>query len=159
MLALVIWSALQWRRGRLFESKRVLRAWMLMTPAGFVAVLAGWYTTEIGRQPYVDLRPDAHVARLRRAIDAGSVLTSLIVFATVYLFVFIAGTYYLLKLLRKGPQPVEQALLHPEDKTAQRPLSVPEDLLEDARLIMDDARLYCRSSGSPSSPSACSCTC
>jgi cytochrome d ubiquinol oxidase subunit I len=38
---------------RLFESKGLLRAWMAMTPAGFVAVLAGWYTTEIGRQPYV----------------------------------------------------------------------------------------------------------
>jgi cytochrome bd ubiquinol oxidase subunit I len=63
------------------------------------------------------------------AIDAGSVLTSLIVFATVYLFVFIAGTYYLLKLLRRGPLPVEEALLHP-DKTAQRPLSVPEDSIE-----------------------------
>jgi cytochrome d ubiquinol oxidase subunit I len=59
------------------------------------------------------------------------VITSLVVFATVYLFVFIAGVYYLLKLLRRGPQPVEQALLHPEDKTAQRPLSLPEESIED----------------------------
>ena len=64
------------------------------------------------------------------AIDAGSVLTSLIVFATVYLFVFISGTYYLLKLLRRGPLPVEQDLLHPEDKTAGRPLSLPEETIE-----------------------------
>ena len=124
MLALVAWSAWQWRRGRLFESKTVLRAWMLMTPAGFIAVLAGWYTTEIGRQPYV-VYGLMRTSEAATAIDAGSVITSLIVFATVYLFVFVAGTYYLLKLLRKGPQPVEQALLHPEDKTAQRPLSLP----------------------------------
>lgn len=130
MLSLVIWSAVQWRRGRLFQSKSVLRAWMLMTPAGFVAVLAGWYTTEIGRQPYV-VYGLLRTSQAATAIDVGSVATSLIAFATVYLFVFIAGTYYLLKLLRKGPQPVEQALLHPEDKTAQRPLSMPEDLLED----------------------------
>ena len=130
MLSLIAWSALQWRRGRLFESKLVLRAWMLMTPAGFVAVLAGWYTTEIGRQPYV-VYGLLRTSQAATAIDAGSVLTSLIVFATVYLFVFISGTYYLLKLLRKGPQPVEQALLHPEEKTAQRPLSLPEELLED----------------------------
>lgn len=129
MLTLVAWSALQWRRGRLFESKIVLRAWMLMTPAGFVAVLAGWYTTEIGRQPYV-VYGLLRTSQAATAIDAGSVLTSLIVFATVYLFVFIAGTYYLLKLLRRGPQPVEQALLHPEDKTALRPLSLPEDIIE-----------------------------
>ena len=83
-----------------------------MTPAGFVAVLAGWYTTEIGRQPYV-IYGLLRTSQAGSTIDAGSVLTSLIVFATVYLFVFISGTYYLLKLLRKGPQPVEQALLHP----------------------------------------------
>jgi cytochrome d ubiquinol oxidase subunit I len=129
MLALVIGSALQWRRGRLFESKGLLRAWMLMTPAGFIAVLAGWYTTEIGRQPYV-VYGLLRTAQAATVIDAGSVLTSLIVFATVYLFVFIAGTYYLLKLLRRGPQPVEQDLLHPEDKTAQRPLSLPEEPIE-----------------------------
>jgi cytochrome bd ubiquinol oxidase subunit I len=120
MLTLVAWSALQWRRKRLFESKWTLRAWMLMTPAGFVAVLAGWYTTEIGRQPYV-VYGLLRTSQAATAIDAGSVLTSL--------FVFIAGTYYLLKLLRRGPLPVEEALLHP-DKTAQRPLSVPEDSIE-----------------------------
>jgi cytochrome d ubiquinol oxidase subunit I len=113
----------------LFESPWVLRAWMTMTPAGFVAVLAGWYTTEIGRQPYV-VYGLLRTSQAATAIDAGSVITSLIVFATVYLFVFIAGTYYLLKMLRRGPQPVEQALLHPEDKSAQRPLSMPEDLIE-----------------------------
>ena len=129
MLTLVAWSALQWRRGRLFESKIVLRAWMLMTPAGFIAVLAGWYTTEIGRQPYV-VYGLLRTSQAATAIDAGSVLTSLIVFASVYLFVFIAGTYYLLKLLRRGPQPVGEALLHPE-KTALRPFSLPEEPIED----------------------------
>ena len=129
MLTLVVWSAWQWRRGRLFESKTVLRAWMLMTPAGFIAVLAGWYTTEIGRQPYV-VYGLMRTSEAATAIDVGSVITSLIVFATVYLFVFISGIYYLLKLLRKGPQPVEQALLHPEEKTAQRPLSLPEESIE-----------------------------
>jgi cytochrome bd ubiquinol oxidase subunit I len=130
MLALVTVSAWQWRRGKLFESRTLLRAWMLMAPAGFIAVLAGWYTTEIGRQPYV-IYGLMRTSQAATDIDAGSVMTSLIVFATVYLFVFISGAYYLLKLLRKGPQPVEPALLHPEDKTAQRPLSLPEDPIED----------------------------
>lgn len=129
MLALVAWSALQWRRGRLFESKSVLRGWALMTPAGFIAVLAGWYTTEIGRQPYV-IYGLMRTSEAASAIDAASVATSLIAFATIYLFVFIAGTYYLLKLLRKGPQQLEQALLHPEDKSAQRPLSLPDEPLD-----------------------------
>jgi cytochrome d ubiquinol oxidase subunit I len=131
MLLVVVWSGIEWRRGRLGEGKALLRAWMSMTPAGFVAVLAGWYTTEIGRQPYV-VYGLMRTTEASSAIDPASVVTSLAVFGSIYLFVFIAGTYYLLKLLRKGPQPVEQALLHPEDMTAQRPLSVAEESLEDA---------------------------
>lgn len=129
MLALVIWSAVLWRRGTLTESKGLLRAWMCMAPAGFVAVLAGWYTTEIGRQPYV-IYGLMRTSEAASVIDAASVATSLVVFGTVYLFIFIAGTYYLFKLLRKGPQPVESALLHPEDKTPARPLSLPDEPAE-----------------------------
>lgn len=129
MLLLVIASAVQWRRRNLADSKNLLRAWMLMTPAGFIAVLSGWYTTEIGRQPYV-IYGLMRTSEAASAIDAASVATSLLVFGSVYLFVFIAGTYYLLKLLRKGPQPVAGALLHPEDKTAGRPLSLLDDPVE-----------------------------
>jgi cytochrome d ubiquinol oxidase subunit I len=129
MLLLVAWSALTWRRNRLQQSKAMLRAWMVMTPAGFIAVLAGWYTTEIGRQPYV-IYGLMRTADAGSAVDASSVLTSLIVFATVYLFVFVSGTYYLLKLLRKGPQPVADDMRHPSDKTSLRPLSLPDDSLE-----------------------------
>jgi cytochrome bd ubiquinol oxidase subunit I len=129
MLVVVIWSGIQWKRGKLTQSPALLKAWTVMTPAGFIAILAGWYTTEIGRQPYV-------IYGLMRTADAAtplgvtSVATSLAVFATVYLFIFIAGTYYLLKLLRKGPQPVEDAMRHPEDKRPARPLSVPEESVE-----------------------------
>lgn len=129
MLALVLWSAIAWRRGTLTQSKGLLRAWMCMAPAGFVAVLAGWYTTEIGRQPYV-IYGLMRTSEAASAVDASSVATSLVAFGTVYLFVFIAGSYYLFKLLRKGPQPVAQALLYPVDKTPARPLSVPEETVE-----------------------------
>jgi cytochrome bd ubiquinol oxidase subunit I len=131
MLLLVVWSGIEWRRGRLGEGRTLLRAWMLMTPAGFVAVLAGWYTAEIGRQPYV-IYGLMRTTEASSAIDAASVATSIAVFASVYLFVFIAGTYYLFKLLRRGPQPVEQALLHPEDMNARRPFSIAEESLEEA---------------------------
>jgi cytochrome bd ubiquinol oxidase subunit I len=126
MLILVVWSAVQWRRGRLTQCRPLLRAWTFMAPAGFIAVLAGWYTTEIGRQPYV-IYGLMRTAEAASAIDAASVTTSLAAFASVYLFVFIAGSYYLLRLLRSGPQPVEQSLLHPHVRSAQRPLAVPDD--------------------------------
>jgi len=47
-------------------------------------------------------------------------------------FVFTAGTWYLLKLLRQGPQPVSESMQLPPDKTAQRPLSLPDDAIESA---------------------------
>jgi len=132
MLALVIWSAVLWRRGTLTESRGLLRAWMCMAPAGFIAVLAGWYTTEIGRQPYV-IYGLMRTSEAASVIDAASVVTSLAAFGTVYLFVFIAGTYYLFKLLHKGPQPVDPALLHPGDKTPARPMSLPEESVESSQ--------------------------
>jgi len=125
MLSLVVWSAWRWRTGKLFGSKLTLRAWMLMTPAGFIAVLAGWYTTEIGRQPYV-IYGLMRTTQAASAVDAGSVITSLVAFGAVYLFIFTAGTWYLLKLLRKGPQPVSEHLLHPQSN-AHRPMSLADE--------------------------------
>lgn len=129
MLLAVIVSLVAWRRGRLATSRSLLRAWMVLTPSGFIAVLAGWYTTEIGRQPYV-IYGLMRTAEAHSAVGVASVATSLIVFAAVYLFIFAAGTYYLLKLLRKGPQPVAEDMRHPQDKRPARPLSVPEESVE-----------------------------
>ncbi len=129
MLALATFSVVQWRRGALERSRTLLRTWALLTPSGFVAVLAGWYTTEIGRQPYV-------VYGVMRTSEAASdvastdVLTSLIVFGCVYLFVFTAGVIYLLKLLRKGPQPVEAAQRLPPFQSASHPLSYADEKFE-----------------------------
>ncbi|HTE39453.1 MAG TPA: cytochrome ubiquinol oxidase subunit I [Steroidobacteraceae bacterium] len=122
MLCLIVWSIVQWRRGRLESSKALLRAWMVLTPAGFVAVLAGWYTTEIGRQPYI-IYGLMRTSEAATAVDATSVLTSLFVFGAVYLFVFTSGVIYLLKMLRKGPQPVEAHQQVPGFETASHPIS------------------------------------
>ena len=131
MLGLGLWSLwLRWRGG-LFENRWFLYAAMLMTPSGFGAVLFGWFTAEIGRQPFV-------VYGLLRTADAvspvtrGAVLGSLITFVVVYAFIFGFGSYYLAKLLRKGPEPLEEAVRGADfgdraDKKAKRPLSVPDE--------------------------------
>lgn len=133
MLGLGLWSLwLRWRGG-LFENRWFLYAAMLMTPSGFGAVLFGWFTAEIGRQPFV-------VYGLLRTADAvspvtrGAVLGSLITFVVVYAFIFGFGSYYLAKLLRKGPEPLEEAVRGADfgdraDKKAKRPLSVPDESL------------------------------
>ncbi|WDR07002.1 cytochrome ubiquinol oxidase subunit I [Devosia rhodophyticola] len=103
MLCLGLWSLwLRWR-GRLYDNVWLHRAAILMGPSGFVAVLAGWYTTEVGRQPYTIyglLRTSDSLSN----VDAPAVGTSLIAFIIVYFVVFGAGVFYLLRLMRRTPQ-------------------------------------------------------
>jgi cytochrome d ubiquinol oxidase subunit I len=134
MLLLVLASLWTWRRRQLYDGsgfgRWVLNGWRAMTLSGFVAILAGWYVVEIGRQPYV-IYGLLRTADAVSAIDAASVMTSLIVFAVVYLTVFGAGIGYLLKLIRKGPHPHEPAPRPGQgEKTPARPLSVPDEPAE-----------------------------
>jgi cytochrome d ubiquinol oxidase subunit I len=130
MLLLAFASLWAWKRKTLFESKLLLDGWRWLSPAGFVALLAGWYVVEIGRQPYV-IYGLLRTADAVSPIAAASVMTSLIVFALVYFTVFGAGFRYIVKLIRKGPHPHEpppRAGLG--DKTPARPLSVPDESSE-----------------------------
>lgn len=93
-------------RGRLYSQPLLHRFALVMGPAGFVAVLAGWVTTEVGRQPFTVyglLRtPDS-----ASPLDAPAVAASLIAFVIVYFAVFSAGTFYILRLMRRPPRPHE----------------------------------------------------
>ena len=63
----------------------------------------------------------------------GSVLASLLVFAAVYFTVFGAGIWYLLKLIRKGPQPHEPVPQSDAgERTPARPLSIGNKTPDDA---------------------------
>ncbi|MCB1519482.1 MAG: cytochrome ubiquinol oxidase subunit I [Hyphomicrobiaceae bacterium] len=102
MLAIGMWSLIARWRGGLIEARWLQRASVLMGPTGFLAVLAGWITTEVGRQPYTVyglLRTSESVS----AIAAPAVESSLIAFFIVYLTVFGAGTFYVLRLMSAPP--------------------------------------------------------
>ena len=102
MLGVGLWALLRRVQGRLYESSMLHRAALVMGPSGFVAVLAGWITTEVGRQPYTVyglLRTGDSLA----PIDAPAVATSLLAFIVVYFFVFGAGTFYILRLMNRTP--------------------------------------------------------
>jgi cytochrome d ubiquinol oxidase subunit I len=129
MLVILLCSLIQWRRGKLGSSTTLLRLWVAVTPIGFIAVLAGWYTAEIGRQPYV-IYGLLRTSEAATPIDAASALTSLAVFCSVYLFVFTAAIVYLLKLLRRGPQPADAHELHSPFESASHPISAARDKLE-----------------------------
>jgi len=100
MLGLGAWSAWSRFRGRFYDAPWLYRACILMGPTGFVAVLAGWITTEVGRQPYTVygfLRTSDSLA----PVEAQAVAASLLAFIIVYFFVFGAGTFYLLRMMNK----------------------------------------------------------
>ncbi len=103
VMALIgIWSLWLRYRQRLFRTPWLYRLCVLFAPSGFVAVLAGWIVTEVGRQPwtvYGLLRTADSVA----PIDAPAVAGSLLAFIAVYFVVFGAGTFYILRLLSFSP--------------------------------------------------------
>jgi cytochrome d ubiquinol oxidase subunit I len=107
MFALGLWSLLARLRRRLYDWRWLHRFAVAMGPAGFVAVICGWVTTEVGRQPWV-------IYGLLRTKDAVSpiaapgVTGSLIAFVIVYFAVFGAGTMYILRLMARAPEEGEE---------------------------------------------------
>lgn len=114
MILLGILSALQYFRGRLFQTRWLQGCWMAMIPSGFVALLAGWFVTEIGRQPYTAYGIIRTARSVSPAILGPQVAWSLLAFIIMYTFVFGAGSYYIVKLVRQGIRKGEkETFYHP----------------------------------------------
>ena len=107
MLGIGLLSLFMRWRGRLYQSRLLHLYALAMGPAGFIAVLAGWFTTEVGRQPFT-------VYGLLRTADSASplaapaVASSLIAFIVVYFIVYAAGLTYLFRLMAAPPHHGEQ---------------------------------------------------
>jgi cytochrome d ubiquinol oxidase subunit I len=123
MLALTLAGLALWRRGRLASALGFQRVCILAAPLGFVAVIAGWVTTEVGRQPW-------SVYGLLRTRDAVTpslgthdVALSLLVYVVAYLVIFGGGLFFMARLVRRGFEP--DAELEPGAPAARpaRPLS------------------------------------
>jgi cytochrome bd ubiquinol oxidase subunit I len=92
-------------------------------------VIMGWVTAEVGRQPYV-IYGVLRTADAVSPLSGATVAWSLATFVVAYAIIFGAGTYYLLRLIAKGPGALGPIRPERPDKTARRPLSVTEDRLE-----------------------------
>jgi cytochrome d ubiquinol oxidase subunit I len=103
MIGLGAWGLWLWLRGRLETDRWFLRACVAMSPAGFLAVLSGWITAEVGRQPYVAYGV-LRTAQAASPIGAGEVGTSLAAFMIIYAIVFTAGAIFIFRLLHEGPE-------------------------------------------------------
>ena len=80
-----------------------LRACTYAIPAGYIAVTAGWVTTEVGRQPWVVYNHMRTADAVTPNLTGTDVSISLAMYVIVYAFVFGAGVYYLVRLVRAGP--------------------------------------------------------
>ena len=96
-------------RGRLYEWRGLHWFAVIMGPAGFVAVIAGWVTTEVGRQPYT-VYGLLHTPASVSPLDTPAVATSLVAFVIVYFAVFSVGAWYILRLMGHAPALAEPGL-------------------------------------------------
>jgi len=92
-------------RGRLYDARWFLSLCQWFAPAGFIAVLMGWTTTEVGRQPWTvyDLLRTAD--SVTPSLTGGDVLASLLLYVVVYLIMYPAGVAYMAGLVRSGVEP------------------------------------------------------
>ena len=103
MVALGVWGVAVWALKRIDRASLYHRALVLAAPSGFIAVLAGWISAEVGRQPYV-VYGVLRTADAVSPVAAGTVATSLLFFMIVYAIVFSAGALYILRLMAEGPE-------------------------------------------------------
>jgi len=110
MLALILLSLLLRARRRLFDADWFLRACLWASPLGFFAVIAGWTTTEVGRQPWTVYGVMRTAQSVSPSLTGSDVLLSLLGYMAVYLIVFPAGILLMARVVRKGPA-------EPDEKT------------------------------------------
>jgi cytochrome d ubiquinol oxidase subunit I len=107
LVGLMLWSILQWLRGKLSpnnltQQKWLLRAWILAAPLGYIAIEAGWIVRCVGRQPwtvYGQIRTTDAASHL----PPGEVLFSLTVITILYSVLFVCAMFFGSRIIRKGP--------------------------------------------------------
>jgi cytochrome d ubiquinol oxidase subunit I len=111
MIGAAVFGAWLWWRGKLFETRWYLRVMAQCWWMGFVAVIAGWVTTESGRQPWI-VQGIMRTADATSPVLATSIATTLALFILVYGVIFGAGAYYINRLIHRGP---DAMLVRPGD--------------------------------------------
>jgi cytochrome d ubiquinol oxidase subunit I len=124
LILVALIGAVLWARGLLAERRWYLRILTFTWPLGFIAILAGWTTTEVGRQPWV-AQGLLRTANAASPIPGSNVAVFLALFVLVYGIVFGSGAYYINRLIRKGPE--EREVEEAEEFLPNRPISAAHD--------------------------------
>jgi cytochrome d ubiquinol oxidase subunit I len=123
MAAVVIWGLALWRGRRLYENRAWLSVCRSAMPLGFFAVIAGWTTTEAGRQPWTVYGLMRTADSVTPSLTTGDVALSLTLYVVSYVVIFGSGLVLMKRLVHIGPAaPEEPSAVLPE-KRAARPLS------------------------------------
>jgi cytochrome d ubiquinol oxidase subunit I len=102
MLGIALLALVLRRKGRLFENKPFLALVTLFTPSGVIAVLAGWYVVEIGRQPWIVYNL-VRTSEIVSPLPPERVLFTFIMFVIIYTLLLGVYLYFMRKLIKKGP--------------------------------------------------------
>ena len=113
------------RKGRIEQSRLLLRATFLSFPLPFIATLTGWFTAEVGRQPWTVYGLLRTADAVTPFLTARTVLISVIVYCAVYTFIFAFGIFYIYRLLRAGP--AGSLVVQPAEATPRRPMSIVDE--------------------------------
>ena len=111
MLALTLGGLWFWYRDGLAAARRFQALCVASIPLGFVAVIAGWVTTEVGRQPWAVYGLLRTRDAVTPSLQAHDVTISILVYIAAYILIFGSGIYFIARLSRTGfgpPQPEAQ---------------------------------------------------
>ena len=114
-------------KGRLEENRPLLWAIFLSFPLPFIAILTGWFTAEVGRQPWTVYGVLRTANSVTPFLTARAATISLIVFCVIYAFIFSFGVFYIHRLLRAGPE--ERLVRASAAAVPNRPMSVVDEAI------------------------------
>jgi cytochrome d ubiquinol oxidase subunit I len=123
MLALTLAGLVLWRRGSLVTALGFQRLCIVAAPLGFLAVIAGWVTTEVGRQPWVVYGLVRTRDAVTPSLGASDVAISLLVYMLAYVVIFGGGLLFMARLVRRGFEPAAELEPGAPPATPARPLS------------------------------------
>jgi cytochrome bd ubiquinol oxidase subunit I len=120
LMLLIAWLGSYLNYKERFERSRLLLwATFISFPLPFIAILTGWFTAEVGRQPWAVYGVLRTADALTPSLTTGAATMSLVVFCSLYIFIFSFGAFYIYRLLRTGP-----AVLPSKTAIPNRPMSI-----------------------------------